>query len=169
MKQRGNQFLSHNCTMRVNLDDLRHHAIASSLFPETSLKRAIAKLGFVQADPIRSPARAQDLILRHRAKDYQAGDLERRYSALGIEEDYLYAYGFVPAQTWQLLHPRKQRALTTVERRVLEIVAKGKRLHPRDLEEHLGKDRETNAWGGYSKTTNFGAASLPWADPRHGS
>jgi uncharacterized protein YcaQ len=38
----------------------------------------VRRLGFVQADPIRSPARAQDLILRHRVKDYFAGDLERR-------------------------------------------------------------------------------------------
>ena len=50
--------------------------------------RALCKIwGFVQADPIRAPARAQDLILRHRVKGYHAGDLERRYSALGIEED----------------------------------------------------------------------------------
>jgi len=41
-------------------------------------------MGFVQADPIRAPARAQDLILRHRVKDYHAGDLERRYATLDI-------------------------------------------------------------------------------------
>ena len=34
-------------------------------------------MSFVQADPIRAPARAQDLTLRHRVKDYRAGDLER--------------------------------------------------------------------------------------------
>ena len=48
--------------------------------------RAIAKLGFVQADPIRSPARAQDLILRHRVTGYRAGDLERRYPRLDVEQ-----------------------------------------------------------------------------------
>jgi len=30
-------------------------------------------MAFVQADPIRSPARAQDLILRQRVKAYRAG------------------------------------------------------------------------------------------------
>ena len=41
------------------------------------LLRAIRRLGFVQADPIRAPARAQDLILRHRVADYRAGDIQR--------------------------------------------------------------------------------------------
>ena len=48
------------------LDDLRRYAVARTLFKPTTLARAIDKLGFVQADPIRAPARAQDLILRHR-------------------------------------------------------------------------------------------------------
>src|SRR6266850_1286613 len=64
----------------VGLDRLRVHAISQSLFPQTTLKAAIRRLGFVQADPIRSPARAQDLILRHRVKAYRAGDLEWRYA-----------------------------------------------------------------------------------------
>ena len=46
----------------------------------------VDRLGFVQADPIRLPARAQDLILRQRVKG-RAGDLERRYAALDVEED----------------------------------------------------------------------------------
>ena len=54
----------------VTLDDLRRHALARSLFAPTTLPKAIARLGFVQADPIRAPARAQDLTLRHRVKDY---------------------------------------------------------------------------------------------------
>ena len=66
--------------MPITLDDLRRHALRRTLFNPTTLGRAIAKLGFVQADPIRSPARAQDLTLRHRVKDYRAGDLERRYA-----------------------------------------------------------------------------------------
>ena len=70
------------------------------------LGRAIATLGFVQADPIRAPARAQDLILRHRVAGYRVGDLERRFSRLGLEEDFLYAYGFMPRGIARLLHPR---------------------------------------------------------------
>jgi uncharacterized protein len=137
----------------MKLSDLRRHAIASSLFPETSLRRAISRLGFLQADPIQSPARAQDLILRHRVTGYRAGDLDRKYRALKLEEDYLYAYGFMPIQTWQLLHPRKRRSLTRVEQKVLDIVANRKHLHPRELEAHLGKSLEVNGWGGSSKAT----------------
>jgi uncharacterized protein YcaQ len=139
--------------MKITLDDLRHHAIVSSLFPETTLGRAIGRLGFVQADPIRSPARAQDLILRQRVTDYRIGDLDRRYRTLKLEEDFLYAYGFMPVRTWQLLHPRGQRTLTSTEQKVLAIVHSQRRLHPRELEAHLGKSREVNAWGGYSKST----------------
>ena len=136
-----------------SLRDLKHHAVASSLFRATTLGRAVSKLGFVQADPIRSPARAQDLILRQRVTDYSVDDLDRGYRSLKLEEDILYAYGFMPVATWQLLHPRGQRPLTATEQRVLEVVSRSKRLHPRELEASLGRDRETNAWGGYSKST----------------
>src|SRR5262245_47045129 len=60
----------------MTLDDLRRFAISRSLFSQTTLTRALDTLGFVQADPIRAPARAQDLTLRHRADGYRAGDLE---------------------------------------------------------------------------------------------
>ena len=55
--------------MAVTKDDLRRYAVARSLFAPTTLKRAVHKLGFVQADPIRAPARAQDLTLRHRVPE----------------------------------------------------------------------------------------------------
>lgn len=139
--------------MKVTLEHLKQHAIAASLFPATTLRRAIERIGFIQADPIRSPARAQDLILRHRVRNYQAGDLEERYASLGIEEDFLYAYGFMPQSTWQLLHPRLSSKLKTSEQRVLDIVSAHRRIHPRELEAYLGRKREVNAWGGYSKTT----------------
>jgi uncharacterized protein YcaQ len=71
-----------------SLLQLRRYAIARSLFKATSLPRAIARLGFVQADPMRAPARAQDLILAQRVKDYRAGELERRYPRLPIEEAF---------------------------------------------------------------------------------
>jgi len=139
--------------VKVTLSDLKHHAIGSSLFTATTLGRAVNRLGFVQADPIRSPARAQDLILRHRVTDYRVGDLDRAYRSLKLEEDLLYAYGFMPRSTWRLLHPRGQRELTVAEQKVLDIVGSNKHLHPRELEAHLGKSREMNAWGGYSKST----------------
>ena len=92
--------------MPMTLDDLRRFAVARSLFSPTTLKRALDLLGFVQADPIRAPARAQDLILRHRVKNYRAGELERRYADLGIEEDFFITYGFVSKSIHTLMHPR---------------------------------------------------------------
>src|SRR5271154_2058887 len=92
--------------MRVTLEHLRRYAVARSLFKPTTLGRAIGKLGLVQADPIRAPARAQDLTLRHRVSDYRAGDLDRRSPRLPIEEDFFVNYGYLPRETHHLMHPR---------------------------------------------------------------
>ena len=81
--------------MLITLDDLRRFTVARNFCKPATLKRALQSMGFVQADPIRAPARAQDLILRHRVTDYHAGDLERRYPTLDIEEDIFIIYGFV--------------------------------------------------------------------------
>src|ERR1700677_5358651 len=88
------------------LPQLRRYAIARSLFKASSLPQAIARLGFVQADPMRAPARAQDLILAQRVKNYRAGELERYYPRLAIDEAFFFNYGFLPRQTLSLLHPR---------------------------------------------------------------
>src|SRR5262245_56469195 len=136
-----------------DLKQLRAYAVSQSLFPHTTLKAAIRRLGFVQADPIRAPARAQDLILRHRVKTYRAGDLERRYTSLDIEEDVLYAYGFLPRPTWRLLHPRDVRGMSKLEKKVLDTVCQFGLMHPAELQEHFGSARVVNAWGGYSKAT----------------
>jgi hypothetical protein len=93
------------------------------------------------------------LILRHRVKGYRAGDLDRLYPSLDIEEDYLYVYGFLPRRVWELLHPRATRTLSALETKILGIVREGGEVHPRDLEAHFGRKRVVNAWGGYSKAT----------------
>src|ERR1044071_9500354 len=93
----------------LTLDELRRQAAHVTTHAPRTLARAIAQIEFIQSDPIRSPARAQDLILRHRVPDYRAGDLERRYSSLAVEEDYLYAYGFMPRRRRKLLSPRFHR------------------------------------------------------------
>ncbi len=120
----------------------------------------MAQLGFVQADPIRAPARAQDLILRHRVTGYRAGDLERRFHRLGLEEDFLYAYGFLPPETARLLHPRpdpddptRPYQPTGLAADVLAMVRARGETHPRDLEAEFGRERALNAWGGFSKET----------------
>jgi uncharacterized protein YcaQ len=132
-------------------------AISHTLFEETTLARAVARLGFVQADPIRAPATAQDLVLRHRVRDYRAGDLERRYAKLAIEEDYLYAYGFLSRATSHALHPRPKKPMTAVEKRVLAVVRERGRVHPSDIADG---SRVTNAWGGQSRATTWALERL---------
>jgi uncharacterized protein YcaQ len=55
---------------------------------------------------MRAPARAQDLILGQRVLNYRAGDLERRYPRLAIEEAFFVNYGFLPRAVLRLVHPR---------------------------------------------------------------
>jgi uncharacterized protein len=137
----------------TSLQQLRVYAISHSLFHPVTLKATIERMGFVQADPIRSPARAQDLILRHRAIGYKAGDLERHYRSLDIEEDYVYAYGFLSRDLWQLLHPRTATRLPKLEHKILELVRAVGAMHPSHPEAAFGGKRVVNAWGGYSKAT----------------
>ena len=127
--------------------------VSHSLFPATSLKSAVDRLGFVQADPIRSPARCQDLILRHRVKNYKAGDLERKYPSLDLEEDYTFAYGFLPRKFRNILHPRSHNRLSTFERKVIETVEAQGPSQSGDLDTHCGNRSVKNAWGGRSKAT----------------
>ncbi|APX93442.1 hypothetical protein BWR19_11150 [Halomonas sp. 1513] len=94
---------------KITLNHLRRYAISRSLFKPRALQRAITKLGFVQFDPIRAPARAQDLTLRHRVTDYRAGELESRYPRLAVEEDFFVNYGILPRFTQCMMHPRTTR------------------------------------------------------------
>jgi hypothetical protein len=142
----------------ITLDHLRRHAIARSLFPPTTLRKAIVKLGFVQADPIRAPARAQDLTLRHRVKDYRAGDLERQYPKLAIEEDFFVNYGFVPRATHHLMHPRQPTKQWPRKRRqqaqeVLAFIRDRGVVHPRDVDAHFQHGKVRNWFGGSSNAS----------------
>jgi uncharacterized protein YcaQ len=140
------------------LDELRRYAVARTLFEPTSLPAAIRRLGFVQADPIRAPARAQDLTLRHRVRDYRAGDLERRYPRLAIEEDFFVNYGFLPREHHALMHPRVPRTTWNAARMrqamaVLDFVRTHGAVHPRDVDAHFDHGRVTNWFGGSSNAT----------------
>ncbi len=137
----------------MTVRELRRRAVAQTLSPARTVSAAVRDLGFVQADPIQAPARAQDLILRQRVAGYRVGDLDRGYSRLALEEDVLYAYGYMPRSVWSLCAVRDRAGLTKLERRVLGVVEESGRVHPRDLDEEFGTARERNAWGGYSKTT----------------
>ncbi len=147
----------------TDLAALRRIAVAHSLFTPTTLARAITRMGYVQADPIRAPARAQDLILRHRVKDYRIDDLERRYPKLDIQEDALHNYGFFPQKNLELLYPRRvsgrlQRFLDehkTLKKSVLHYLGEHGEVHPRTLEQTLAAGRRTNGWGGSSSATTM--------------
>jgi len=111
----------------------------------------------VQADPIRAPARAQDLTLRHRVKNYRAGDLERRYTALDVEEDFFINYGFVSARLLALMHPRERCVLPAVARtrrhKLVAFVRDHGTVHPRVVDAHFSHGIVTNYWGGSSSAT----------------
>src|SRR5215218_10138540 len=101
------------------------------------LASTVASLGFVQADPIRAPARAQDLILRHRVRGYRAGDLDQSYPSLPVDEDLLYAYGFMPRAVSQWLHPRRAEGPGELEQAVLALIGERGPMHPAELAAHL--------------------------------
>ncbi|HEY6507445.1 MAG TPA: crosslink repair DNA glycosylase YcaQ family protein, partial [Vicinamibacterales bacterium] len=143
---------------RVTLDDLRRAAVARSLFTPTTLQAALDHLGFVQADPIRAPARAPDLTLRHRVSEYRAGDLERRYRDLDVHEDFFVNYGFVSRAVQRLMHPRGGPRPWTAAggrhvRALFDFVAAHGPVHPRAVDEHFSHGRVTNYWGGSSNAT----------------
>ncbi|MBP9734727.1 MAG: YcaQ family DNA glycosylase [Rhodoferax sp.] len=144
--------------MALTLTTLRRYAVARSLFGPTTLARAIDRLGFVQADPIRAPAPAQDLTLRHRVTGYRVGDLARRYAKLDIEEDFFVNYGFLPRRTQALMHPRLPATAWTPERlaqaqAVLAFVVEHGVVHPREVDAHFAHGSARNWFGGQSRAS----------------
>ena len=146
-----------NATRTPTIGDIGRFVV-SRLFSLVTLGAAIEKLGYVQADPIRAPARAQDLTLRHRVHGYRAGDLERLYSGLPVEEDVFINYGFVSRSLQALMHPRTRlgapaKAAHARARAVLEFVRERGEVHPRDVDAHFSHGTVTNYWGRSSSAT----------------
>jgi uncharacterized protein YcaQ len=140
----------------LNFSALRRYAVARTLVTPTTLPRAISKLGFVQVDPIRAPAPAQDLTLRHRVKDYRAGDLNLRYTRLDVEEDFFINHGILPRATQRLMHPRRARAEWGADKMrqaqaVLDFVRERGTVHPREVDAQFSHGKVSNWFGG---TTN---------------
>src|SRR5271170_3839139 len=147
-------------TETVTLEDLRRYAVEKTLFSPTTLGAAIESLGFVQADPIRAPARAQDLTLRHRVLGYRAGDLEQKYVDLGVEEDFFVNYGFVTRKLQALMHPRPDATVPADggqawpparrkrARDLLAFVRERGVVHPREVDAHFAHGTVRNYWGG---------------------
>ncbi len=144
-----------------DLQQLRRYAITRSLFKPTSLMRAITRLGFVQADPLRATARAQDLILMHRVKGYLAGELERRYPRLAIGEAFFINYGFLPHKTLALLHPRGtprpwdawDASMQAHAQEVLAFVRQNGKTCPKDVQAHFNHGR-IKRWGADLNVSN---------------
>ena len=146
--------------MKINLPGLRAYAVTRTLSQPADLATAILTLGFVQIDPIRAPARAQDLILRHRVDGYRIGDLSSRFAALPLVEDFLHVYGVLPVASLGLLHPRRRQRIWRVERehprlarKIIDHIGRSGPIHPRDLTRALGSTRVVNGWGGSSAAT----------------
>jgi uncharacterized protein len=141
----------------LTLAHLRRYAVARSLFSPTHLVDAVDRMGgFVQADPLRAPARAQDLLLRHRVRSYCAGDLERRYPQLDLHEDFFINYGFVTTGLRALMHPRSARRVWDKARwkladAVLAEVARLGQAHPAEIDAVLDHGKVKNWFGGNSR------------------
>ena len=108
--------------MLRTLAELRRFAVSRSLRQHRTLGNALERAGFVQADPIRAPARAQDLTLRPRVRGYRAGDLEKTYGSLPIEEDFFINYGFVTRRVQALMHPRSSVTPTASNKKARAIL-----------------------------------------------
>ena len=145
---------------KVSVSEIRARAVRRTLFAPVSLAKAISKLKFVQIDPIRAPSTAQDLCLRHRVKSYKEGDVDKAYSKLHIEEDGLYAYGYVTRELWTRLRPRQIGPLTTFENQVLDQVAKMGRITAEELDPYFGRETVRSDWGGQSRASKRALESL---------
>ncbi len=147
----------------ITKKQLAQYAVARSLFKPTTLQAAVDTLGYVQADPIRAPARAQDLILRHRVKNYHIDDLEKKYPKLDVTEDMLHNYGFFPHRHLPLLYPRKLSPRwqafvaehKALRRKVWNYLNENATAHPRDLGQALGAGNRENGWGSSSSATTL--------------
>jgi uncharacterized protein YcaQ len=91
-------------------------------------------------------------------RGYRAGDLERRYPELAIEEDFFVNYGFLPRGILELLHPRtslprwsRKRAAQAAT--VLEFVRERGVAHPRDVDAEFAHGRARNWFGGSSRAS----------------
>jgi uncharacterized protein YcaQ len=147
----------------MTLDQLRRYAVARTFGEPVNLMGAVRRLGYLQADPIRAPARAQDLILRHRVEAYHTDDLEKNYPQLPIIEDVLHNYGFFPEEHRALLYPRVLSSRwrdfidehRPMRRKLLRFLSEQDEAHPRTVERVLGAGARVNGWGGASSATTL--------------
>lgn len=144
----------------TELTDLRSMAVRAALFPPASLAKAVSGLRFVQYDPIRCPARAQDLVLHQRVRAYRCGDLDRAYERLGLDEGYLHVYGAMTPGLRALVAPASDRTPSGFALDVLQLVRERRAVQAREVTAALGGHRATNAWGTQSSATTVALDQL---------
>lgn len=149
-----------NAPTKIALTILRRQAVESAGFGQGQLEAVTGAIEFVQYDPIRKPARAQELILAQRVGQYRTGDLDLFYPVSDLEEGYLYAYGALSHRLARLLHPRLDQENPSRPYRptglaldVLTFVHQRGRSHPKDVAAAIGRSSQTNDWGGSSAAT----------------
>jgi uncharacterized protein YcaQ len=91
-------------------------------------------------------------------KGYRAGDLERRYPRLRVEEDFFVNYGFLSTEIQRLMHPRRPRTAwpaATKKRSLalLEFIRDRGEVHPREVDAYFAHGQVENYWGGSSSAT----------------
>ncbi len=156
----GTKSTRYNQSMPTTSAQIRAAAFRT-LDAQPDVQSAINAMGFLQADPMRAPARAQDLTLMQRVPGYRAGDLEKWYPTLDAEEEMLPNYGFVPRSVQALLHPREVGQLKIEQHApglLAEVLAfvrasEGGEVHPREVQQAFGSARVGNAWGGQSSAS----------------
>ncbi|HEX2009870.1 MAG TPA: crosslink repair DNA glycosylase YcaQ family protein, partial [Roseateles sp.] len=92
-------------------------------------------------------------ILMQRVEAYRAGDLERRYQRLDIEEDCFVNYGFLPRQHLALLHPRSARRAWDAQTQaraaeLLDFIRARGHTHPKHVLEAFDHGLVPGYWGG---------------------
>lgn len=140
----------------ISLNNLRQYALTRSLFAPTSLGDAIERLGFVQIDPIQAPAKAHDLILRHRVTEYRQGDIERAYPELPLEEAYFINHGYLPRAMANAFWCNKPvsdylNGRATQVEQILQFAQTQSEINGKLLNQYFDNATVTNAWGGSSQ------------------
>lgn len=139
----------------MTLADLRRAAYRQALFPQTTLPEVFGQLPYVQIDPITAPAKAQDLILFQRVRDYRAGDAEDQYQGLPVVEDYYMNYGYISRDILPLIYPRTPTRPWSVEGEagdmlepVYDFICENGPTQSKDVISEFGKRQVANYWGG---------------------
>jgi uncharacterized protein YcaQ len=142
--------------MPITPDTLRRYA--RTLFAPTTLPQAIAKLGFVQADPIRAPARAQDLTLRHRVRATAPATWSGATRA-GARRGLLRQLRLPAARTHRADAPAHRPAPCGPRRAgrrrmaVLAFVRERGVVHPREVDAQFAHGKTRNWFGGNSNAS----------------